>query len=176
MPAPFLRLHPPPIHLCLTLESLPKMYCLPSRLSVTQKPFEPGWILPVVLKNSVFALTPCHVKYFCPCLTSTTFPSSWKIDLIQPVTQKGDRSQPSNYALLLLFLVYQKFSNLLSSVKLKSTLHLTTLFLIVSMASTVHQRCSAGDLQTLLSDSWSSSLLLFYQIHQKLLQKSGTKH
>ena len=52
---------------------------------------------PVVLKNCASELTPCLGKLFRLCLSSNTFPSSWKYALIQPVLKKSDRSLLSNY-------------------------------------------------------------------------------
>ena len=63
----------------------------------TKKAHGSDGVPPVVLKNCASELTPCLGKLFRLCLSSNTFPSSWKFALIQPVPKKGDRSLPSNY-------------------------------------------------------------------------------
>ena len=54
---------------------------------------------PVVLKTCVSELTPCLIKLFCLCLSTSTYPSCWKFAHIQPVPKKSDCSNPSNYRL-----------------------------------------------------------------------------
>ena len=62
-----------------------------------QKAYGPDGVPPIVLKNCASVLSPCLVKLFRLCLSTSTFPSCWKYAFIQPVPKKGDRSNPSNY-------------------------------------------------------------------------------
>ena len=63
----------------------------------SRKACGPDGVPPIVLKNCASVLTPCLVKLFHLCLSTSTFPSCWKFAHIQPVPKKGDRSNPSNY-------------------------------------------------------------------------------
>ncbi len=70
--------------------------CALSGLS-PQKAYGPDGDPPIVLKNCASVLTPCLVKFFRLCLSTSTFPSCWKYAFVQPVPKKDDRSNPSNY-------------------------------------------------------------------------------
>ncbi len=63
----------------------------------SRKSYGLGGVPPIVLINCASVLHPCVVKRFHPCLSTATFPSSWKFAHIQPVPKKGDRSNTSNY-------------------------------------------------------------------------------
>ncbi len=62
-----------------------------------RKAYGPDGVPPIVLKNCASVLTPCLVKLFRLCLSTSTFLSCWKYAHIQPVPKKGDRSNPSDY-------------------------------------------------------------------------------
>ena len=121
----------------------------------TQKAYGPDGIPPVVLRNCVSALAPCLVKLFRLCLSTSTFPSSWKCALVQPVPKKGDRSLPSNYRPIALTSILSKvFESILNR---KIWKHLNSFALISDRQYGFRKERSTGDLLSLLSDSWSSS-------------------
>ena len=49
------------------------------------------------LKEFADGLAPVLCRLFRPILNSFSYPSSWKHVLVQPVTKRGDSSNPSNY-------------------------------------------------------------------------------
>ena len=65
---------------------------------ILRKSYGPDGVPPIVLRNSASVLAPCLVKPFQLCLSTSTFPSCWrKFAYIQPIPNKGDRSNLSNY-------------------------------------------------------------------------------
>ncbi len=60
-------------------------------------PYDPEGVPCIVLKSCAFMLTPCQVKLFSSCLSTSPFPSCWKYPFLQPVPKKGYCSSPSNY-------------------------------------------------------------------------------
>ncbi len=62
-----------------------------------RKAYGPDGVPPIVLKNCASVLTPCLVKLFRLCLSTSTFLSCWKYACVEPVPKKGDRSNPSSY-------------------------------------------------------------------------------
>ena len=120
------------------------------------KAYGPDGVPPVVLKNCASVLTPCLGKLFRLCLSSCTFPTCWKFALIQPVPKKGDRSQPSNYRpIALISSIAKVFEHILNS---KISKHLSCHNLLSDRQYGFQQGRSTGDLLTILSNSWSSSL------------------
>ncbi len=104
-------------------------------------------------------LTPCLVKLFCLCLSTHTFPSCWKYAYVQPVPKKGDRSNPSSYRpIALLSCLSKAFESMLNR---KIQKHLSTSDLLSDRQYGFRKGRSTGDLLSLLSDSWSSSLSRF---------------
>ncbi len=77
-----------------------------------QKAYGPDGVPPIILKNCASELTPCLVKLFRLCLSTSTFPSSWKYAYVQPLPKKGDRSNPSNYRSLALLSCLSKYRTL----------------------------------------------------------------
>ena len=121
----------------------------------TNKAYGADGVPPVVLKNCASVLTPCLGKLFRLCLSTCTFPSSWKFALIQPVPKKGDRSQPSNYRpIALISCISKVFESILNRKIMK---HLSSHNLLSDRQYGFRQGRSTGDLLTFLSDSWSSS-------------------
>ncbi len=101
-------------------------------------------------------LTPCHVKIFCLCLSTSTFPSCWKYAYVQPVPKKGDRSNPSDYhPIALLSCLSKAFESILNR---KIQKHLSTSDLVSDCQYGFRKGCSTGDLLSLITDFWSSSL------------------
>ena len=101
-------------------------------------------------------LTPCLGKLFRLCLSSCTFPTCWKFALIQPVPKKGDRSQPSNYRpIALISCIAKTFESILNN---KISKHLSCHNLLSDRQYGFQQGRSTGDLLTILTNSWSSSL------------------
>ncbi len=104
-------------------------------------------------------LTSCLVKFYPLCLSTSTFPSCWKFAYIQPVPKKGDRSNPSNFLPIALPSYLSKaFESILNR---KIQKHLSTSDLLSDRQYGFRKGRSTGDLFSLLTDSWSSSLSRF---------------
>ncbi len=117
-------------------------------------------------------LSPCLVKFFRLCLLTSTFPSCWKYAFIHPVPKKGDCSNPSNYhPIALLFCLSKAFKSILNR-KIKK--HLSTSDLLSDHKYGFCKGCSAGNLLTLLTDSWWSSLCRFDETFSLVLDISKT--
>ncbi len=118
-----------------------------------QKAYGPDGVPPIVLKNCAFVLTPCLVKLFRLCLSTSTFPSCWKYAFIQPVPKKGDRSNPSSYRpIAILSCLSKAFESILNR---KIQQHLSTSDLLSDRQYGFYKGRSTGDLL------WSSSLSRF---------------
>ncbi len=104
-------------------------------------------------------LTPCLVKLFRLCLSTSTSPSCWKYAFIQPVPKKGDRCNPSNYSpIALLSCLSKAFESILNQ---KIQKHLCTSDLLSDCQYEFCKGLSTGNLLSLLTDSWSFSLSRF---------------
>ncbi len=115
--------------------------------------------MPPVLKNCVFVLTPCLVKLFRLCLSTSTFPFCWKYAYIQPLPKKVDRSNPSNYSpTYLLSSISKAFETILFRKIFK---YLSAYNLLSDRQYGFLKRLSTGDLLAFLTNSWSSSLSRF---------------
>ncbi|XP_050710739.1 uncharacterized protein LOC126995293 [Eriocheir sinensis] len=124
-----------------------------------QKAYGPDGVPPIVLKNCASVLSPCLVKLFRLCLSTSTFPSCWKYAFIQPVPKKGDRSNPSNYRpIALLSCLSKAFESILNR---KIQKHFSTSDLLSDRQYGFRKGRSTGDLLAFLTDSWSSSLSRF---------------
>ena len=124
-----------------------------------QKAYGPDGVPPIVLKNCASVLSPCLVKLFRLCLSTSTFPSCWKYAFTQPVPKKGDRSNPSNYRpIALLSCLSKAFESILNR---KIQKHLSTSDLLSDRQYGFRKGRSTGDLLAFLTDSWSSSLSRF---------------
>ena len=124
-----------------------------------QKAYGPDGVPPIVLKNCASVLTPCLVKLFRLCLSTSTFPSCWKYAYVHPVPKKGDRSNSSNYRpIALLSCLSKAFESILNRKLLK---HLSTSNLLSDHQYGFRKGRSTGDLLAFLTDSWSSSLSRF---------------
>ncbi len=124
-----------------------------------QKAYGPDGVLLIVLKNCASVLTPCLVKLFCLCLSTSTFPLCWKQAYVQPVPKNCDRSNPSNYRpIALLSYLSKAFESILNRMIQK---HLSTSDLLSDRKYGFRKGRSSGDLLSLLNDSWSSSLSRF---------------
>ena len=125
----------------------------------TRKAYGPDGIPPIVLKNCASVLAPCLTKLFRLCLSTSTFPSCWKYAYIQPVPKKGDRSNPSDYRPIALISCLSKvFESILNK---KIQRHLSTHNLLSDRQYGFRSGRSTGDLLSLLTNSWSSSLGCF---------------
>ncbi len=114
---------------------------------------------PVVLKNCASVLTPCLVKLFRLCLSTSTFPWYWKYAYVQPVPKKGDRSSPSSYRPNALISCLSKaFETIL---KWKFLKHLSWFHLHSDHQYGFRKGRCTGDLLAFVTDSWSSSLSRF---------------
>ncbi len=109
-------------------------------------------------KNYGSVLTPCLVKLFRLCLSTSTFTSCWKYAYVQSVPKKGGRSNPSNYRLIALISCLSKaFKTILNRKFLK---HLSS-FNLSNHQYGFRKGRFTGDLLAFLTDSWSSSLSRF---------------
>ena len=89
-----------------------------------RKAYGPDGVPPIVLRNCASVLAPCLDKLFQLCLS--TFPSCWKFAYIQPVSKKGDRSNPSNYRpIALISCLCKVFLNLFSTRRFLNIYHFT---------------------------------------------------
>ncbi len=124
-----------------------------------QKANEPNLVPPIVLKNCASVLTPCLVKLFRLCLSTSTFPSCWRYAYVKPVPKKGGPSNPSNYRpIALLYCLSKAFESILNR---KIQNHLSTTDLLSDRQYGLGKGRSTGDLLPLPTDSWSSSLSCF---------------
>ncbi len=137
----------------------------------SRKPYGPDGVPPIVLKNCGSVLAPCLVKHFRLCLSTSTFPSSWKFAHIQPVPKKGDLSNPSNYSpIALKSCLFKPFESILNK---KILMHLSAHNLSDSQYGFRKVR-STGDLLACLTESWSSSLRDFGETFAVALDISKT--
>ncbi len=123
------------------------------------KAYEPDGVPPIVLQSCASVLTPCLVKLFRLCLSTSTFPSCWKYAYVQPVPKKGDRSNSSNYrSIALISCLSKAFETILNSKFLK---HLSSFNLLSDHQYGFRKGRSTSDLLDFLTDSWSSSISCF---------------
>ncbi len=99
------------------------------------------------------------VILFRLCRSTSTFPSCWKYAFIQSVPKKGDRSNPSNYHPIALLSCLSTAFELILNRKIQK--HLSTFDLLSDHQYGFRKGRSTGNLLSLLSDSWSSSLSCF---------------
>ncbi len=139
--------------LCLLLKLLRVKFSLPFN---PRKAYSPDGVPPIVLKSCASVLTPCLVKLFRLCLSTSTFPSCWKYTYVQPVPKKGDRFNPSNYRpIALISCLFKAFETILNRKFLK---HLSSFNLLSYHQYGFRKGRSTGDLITfLITDSWSST-------------------
>ena len=100
-----------------------------------RKAYGPDGVPPIVLQNCASVLAPCLVKLFQLCLSIFTFPSCWKFAYIQPVPEKGDHSNPSNYRPIALISCLSEVLNLFSTRIFLNIYYFTIFYLITSMDS-----------------------------------------
>ncbi len=124
-----------------------------------RKAYGPDGVPPVILKNCAFVLTPCLVKLFRLCLSTSTFPSCWKYAYVQPVPKKGDHSNPSNYRPIALISCLPKALETILNWKFLK--HLSSFSLLSDRQYGFRKGRSTGGLLAFLTDSWSSSLSRF---------------
>ncbi len=125
---------------------------------IPQKTYGPDGVPPIILKNCASMLTPCLVKLFRLCMSTSTFPSCWKYAHVQPVPKKGDRSNPSNYRPIALLSCLSEAFELILNQKIQK--HLSTSALLSDRQYGFRKGRSTGNL-SLLTDSWSSSFSCF---------------
>ncbi len=117
------------------------------------KAYGPDGVPPIVLKNCASVLTPCLVKLFRLCLSTSTFPSCWKYAYVTPVPEKGARSMPSSYRPIALISCFSKaFKTILNRKFLK---HLSSFNLLSDHQYGFRKGRSTGDLLAFLTDSLS---------------------
>ncbi len=114
-----------------------------------QKAYGPDGVPPIVLKNCPSVLTLCLVKLFGLCLSTSTFPSCWKLAYVQPVPRKGNRSNPSNYRpVALLSCLSKSFETILNE---KIHMHLSASNLLSDCQYGFCKGRSTGDLAFFLT-------------------------
>ncbi len=117
----------------------------------SRKAYGPDAVPPIVLKYCASVLIPCLVKLFRLCLSTSTFPSCWKYAYVQPVPEKSDGSNPSNYLPIALIACLSKtFETLLNRKFLK---HLSSLNLLSDHQYGFRKGRSTGDQLAFLTDS-----------------------
>ncbi len=122
------------------------------------------------LRTVPFVLTPCLVKLFRLCFSTSTFFSCWKYAYVKLGPKNGDRSNPSNYRPIALLICLSKaFESILNR---KIQKHLFISDLLSDRQYGFRKGRSAGDLLSLLTDSWSSSLSRFGETFSVALDKS----
>ncbi len=119
-----------------------------------RKAYEPYGVPPIVLKSCACVLTPCLVKLFRLCLSTSTFPSCWKYAYVQLVPKKGDRSNPSTYRPIAFVSCLSKAFETIPNRKFLK--HLPSLNLLSDHQYGFRKGRSTGDLLPILTDSWSS--------------------
>ncbi len=155
----FLILIPPPTHLCLLFKFFLMMFSMPFLASTLRRLMDLMEYLLSFLKNCASVLTLCLVNIFRLCLSTFTIPSCWKYAFKQPVPKKDERSNPSNNRpIALLSCLSKAFESILN---LKIQKHLSTSDLLSDRQYGFRKGRSTGDLLSLLTDSWSSSLSRF---------------
>ncbi len=117
------------------------------------KPCGPDGMPPVIFKICASVLTPCLVKLFRLCLSTSTYPSCLKYAK-KEWPRKGDRSNPSNYRpIALLSSLSEAFESILNR---KIQKHLSTFDLSGRQYGFRKARSSVDPL-SVLTYSWSSS-------------------
>ena len=125
----------------------------------TNKAYGPDGIPPRILKEFAEELAPVLCRLFRLILKTSSYPSSWKHTLVQPVPKKGDRSDPSNYRPIALTSVIAKvFETILNSHLLK---HLEKNHLLSDHQYGFRKARSTGDLLSYVTHRWSSTLKAF---------------
>ncbi len=123
-----------------------------------ERPLDPIKYLMLFL-NTVDVVTPCLVKLFRLCQSTSTSPSCWKYAYVHPVPKKGDRSNPSNYRIISLISCLSKaFESILNR---KFLMHLSSFNLLTDHQYGFRKGRFTGELHAFLTDSWSSSLNRF---------------
>ncbi len=149
----FLPFTPPLAIPCLLLKFLRV------KSSITMYPrkaYGPNGVPPIVLKkNCTSALTPCLVKVFRLCLSTSTFFSCWKHGYVQLASKKGDRSNPSSYRPIAISSYLSKaFKTILNMRFLK---YLSSFNRLSDHQYGCRKRHSTGGLLVILTGIWSSS-------------------
>ncbi len=99
-------------------------------------------------------LRPSLVKLYGLCLSTSTFPSSWKYAYIEPVPWKGGRSNPSCYSPIAFHSCLSKaFETIL---KRKILSHISAPNLLSDSQHGFHKRPSTGNVPAFLTLSWST--------------------
>ncbi len=136
------------------------VFCALSGLN-PQKAYGPNVVPVIVFKNYASVLTPCLVKLFRLCLSTSTFPSCWKYAYVQPVPKKSYRSNPSNYCIIALLSCRSKAFETMLNRKIHK--HLSVSNLLSDHQYGFRKGRSTGDLLAFISNSLSSSLSSFGQ-------------
>ncbi len=133
-----------------------------------RKAYGPDGIPPIVLNSCVSVLTPCLVKLFRLCHSTSILPSYWKYAYVQPVPKKGDRFNPSNYRpIALLSCLSKAFKTILNR---KIPMHLSSSNLVSDRQYGFRKARSTGDL-AFSTDSWSFSFSCFGETLAVALEK-----
>ncbi len=157
----FLQLISPLTHLFLLLEFLTMMFSMPSLGLILGRLMDMMEFLLLFSRTVPHWWHPAWSNSFRLCLTTSTFPSCLKYAYIQPVSKKGDRSNPSNYCpVALLSCLSKAFETILNKWFLKL---LTSLNFPSDRQYCFRKERSTGDLLAFLTNSWASSLSCFWE-------------
>src|ERR1700755_1786560 len=116
----------------------------------------PDGIPPRVLRECASELAPSLVQLFSLCLNTSTFHQCWKRAIVQPISKKGSRFDPSNYRPIALTCILSKtFETLLNSHFLD---HLESHSFLSDHQYGFRRSRSTGDILSYLTDIWSSAL------------------
>ncbi len=165
----FLLLIPPPTYLCLLFKFFLSKFSMPSLASILRRLMDLMEYLLSFLRIVLPCWHPAWSNSFASACQHLPF-LWWKYAHIQPVTKKGDRSNPSNYRPIALHsCLYKAFESIFNR---KIQKHLSTSNLLSDRQYGYRKGCSTGDLLSLLTDSWSSSLSRFHETFSVALDTS----
>ncbi len=121
--------------------------------------YGPDGVSPIILNNWAFVLTPCLVKLFHLCFSTSILNSCWKYAYVQLVPREGDRPNSSNYqSIAILSCLCKAFEMILNKKVFK---HFSSSNLVSDHQYGFWKGCSTGDLLAFLINSWSSCLSIF---------------
>ena len=122
----------------------------------TKKAPGPDDVSPFLLKHCAEALSKPLTHIFRQCLSSGTWPATWKEARVTPVHKKKEKSDPANYRPISLLSVMSKLLEKVIAEQL--TRHLDEHHLLSTNQYGFRKGRSASDLLLLLSRTWHDAL------------------
>ena len=123
-----------------------------SSLDISKTPGSDG-IPAIFFKNCAPGLTPVLCRLFSLSFDSGICPDCWKLALVQPIPNKGDKSLPSNYRPISLVSILSKVTEKAINSQLLSHLEQSSLF-----SDRFRGGRSAGDLLLYTTHLWNSNI------------------